>query len=829
MATTFDASYYLSNNPDVLTAILSGVFSSAEQHYQMFGEKEGRMPNPFFNPSFYYAQNPDVLSAVLSGAFPTALDHYEMFGEAEGRAFADGQVFNEAAYLAANPDVAAAVTDGTFSSGYEHFVLFGAEEGRTGSGTTGGTGSTFNLTVNQDSGTAFTGTAGSDTFLAPAQSTTFPVPGFINTLQNVDSLDGGAGADTLSVTLADLITPISAPTLKNVESVNVRFAAVTAVLDLANATGVTGITVADSTTAGKVASVGAVDTLTVKNTTSLTQFDGSTATTLKVTLDTVGKSTGNATVDLGATAAAKATTGAFTLNNAYVDLNSTIADALTTLTVAATGTNKLSLVDSGNDLTSVTVTGAGSLDLSPTALNGALTNFDASASTGAIKADIQSTKAVTVTTGSGADVIDMDTAVIAKSSVALGSGNDSLYAGAQLANFDAGVNGGDGTDIINITDGATLTSTTAKYISNFETLDVSGGKGSYDVSLNSFATVQIDEAVNGALTGDVTFANTADAFTLNVASKADGTDFDVVKNTIVTLKDAAGTTAAGTAESFTLVATLNDGDKDNGADGNINAQTITVAGVENLIVKASVGTVDGGTTAVVSSAYTLTANLVAAAAETLTISGDASVDLSAATTIGVLTKVDASASTGNVTIDLSTHAKSVAYTGSAGVDTYTASTLGDTIYTGKGADVVTLTAGVRDTFVLKAATDSQVTDTSKDGKITLAADTGFDTVNALTAGAAATDDRIDLTNFGFSGAQRGVVDVTAKVTGTTDLTSITDLFNDPAGDRGVAYSTIGADSFVFVDVNKDGDFTAAADLVVKLVAVASISETTINF
>lgn len=825
MATTFDASYYLSNNPDVLTAILSGAFSSAEQHYQMFGEKEGRMPNPFFNPSFYYAQNPDVLSAVLSGAFPTALDHYEMFGEAEGRAFADGQVFNEAAYLAANPDVAAAVTDGTFSSGYEHFVLFGAEEGRTGSGTTGGTGSTFNLTVNQDSGTAFTGTAGSDTFVAAAAQDGNGI--LINTLQSVDALDGGAGTDTLSATLAEVRTV--SPTLKNIESINVRFADAGAVLDLANATGVTGITVADSTTAGKVASVGAVDTLTVKNTTSLTQFDGSTATTLKVTLDTVGKSTGNATVDLGAATAAKATTGAFTLNNAYVDLNSTIADALTTLTVAATGTNKLSLVDSGNDLTSVTVTGAGSLDLSATALNGALTKFDASASTGAIKADIQSTKAVTVTTGSGADVIDMDTAVIAKSSVALGSGNDSLYAGAQLANFDAGVNGGDGTDIINITDGATLTSTTAKYISNFETLDVSGGKGSYDVSLNSFATVQIDEAVNGALTGDVTFANTADAFTLNVASKADGTDFDVVKNTIVTLKDAAGTTAAGTAESFTLVATLNDGDKDNGADGNINAQTITVAGVENLIVKASVGTVDGGTTAVASSAYTLTANLVAAAAETLTISGDASVDLSAATTIGVLTKVDASASTGNVTIDLSTHAKSVAYTGSAGVDTYTASTLGDTIYTGKGADVVTLTAGVRDTFVLKAATDSQVTDTSKDGKITLAADTGFDTVNALTAGAAATDDRIDLTNFGFSGAQRGVVDVTAKVTGTTDLTSITDLFNDPAGDRGVAYSTIGADSFVFVDVNKDGDFTAAADLVVKLVAVASISETTINF
>ena len=315
---------------------------------------------------------------------------------------------------------------------------------------------------------------------------------------------------------------------------------------------------------------------------------------------------------------------------------------------------------------------------------------------------------------------------------------------------------------------------------------------------------------------------------------------DDSKNTTVTLKDAAGTTALGTAETFTLVATLNDGNKDNGADGSINAQKITVAGVENLVIKANVGTADGGTTAVANSAYSLKANLVATEAETLTISGNASVDLSAATTIGVLTKVNASASTGNVTIDLSGHGKSIAYIGSDGVDTYAASKAGDTIYTGKGADMVTLDANggaagaKRDTFVLKAATDSQVTDTSKDGKITLGADTGFDTVTKFdgvgdTTPVANTSDRIDLTNFAFSGAARGVVDVSTKATAATDLTSVVDLFNDPAGDRGVAFSNIGADTYVFVDVNKDGDFKAADDLVVKLVGVTAISETAINF
>ena len=62
---------------------------------------------------------------------------------------------------------------------------------------------------------------------------------------------------------------------------------------------------------------------------------------------------------------------------------------------------------------------------------------------------------------------------------------------------------------------------------------------------------------------------------LNIASKAKAetnANFDVVKNITVTGKDYTGTTAKGTAESFTLAA-INDGNKDNAADGDINAQT----------------------------------------------------------------------------------------------------------------------------------------------------------------------------------------------------------------------------------------------------------------
>lgn len=632
--------------------------------------------------------------------------------------------------------------------------------------------------------------------------------------------------------------------MSNIENVVLRVTKAGGAIDFGASTGVQSVTVQNSTAAtGTIANLGTVATLAVKNQNQNVSFDNSTAATLGLTLDTFGKNVGGVitanTVDLGVGTAAKATTLNLTANNAYAVIDSTKADTVSTVTIAATGTNQVSFVDSGATIKSATITGAGSVDLTPTALTGALATFNASAAEGAIKANIQSSALATVTTGKGDDVITMDTTVTAGTTVNLGAGNDTLLTGALLGKF-AKVDGGEGTDTINITDGSKLDATNAKLINGFEVLDVGGGTGNYDVSLNNFATVQIDEAVVGALAGAVDFKNAADSFTLTVASKAKtDADFAVGNAITVTGKDYTGTTALGTAETFTLVANMRDGNKDDGADGNIDANTITVAGVEHLVVESNVSTLDGGSKALNAAQHTLTAKFVATEAETLTIKGAASVDLSSVTTIGVVTKVDATASTGNVKIDLSTHAKSVAYFGSEGIDTLVTGTKGDNIYTGKGADIVTLTtAGVRDTFVLKAATDSQIGDTDKSGKITLAGDEAkagvqqIDTITGFTAGGTAASDRLDVTNFAFSGAQRGVVDANTLVGTNTDLTSIADLFAAPAGDRGIAFSNAGgADLYVFVDANKDGNFTAADDLVIKLVGlgVAGLSEVDVNF
>ena len=86
MSTTFNASFYLQNNADVVLAISQGFFSSAQQHFDLFGGRELRNPNATFDSNFYSVQNPDVLSAVSSGVFANAFAHFQAFGISENRA-----------------------------------------------------------------------------------------------------------------------------------------------------------------------------------------------------------------------------------------------------------------------------------------------------------------------------------------------------------------------------------------------------------------------------------------------------------------------------------------------------------------------------------------------------------------------------------------------------------------------------------------------------------------------------------------------------------------------------------------------------------------------
>ncbi len=96
-------------------------------HYDTYGWKEGRDPSADFDTTLYLLHNPDV---AASGMDP--LVHYLEYGRYEGRMTykaigkaitADG--FDAEYYLLSNPDVAAAGVDP-----YQHFLTYGWKEGR---------------------------------------------------------------------------------------------------------------------------------------------------------------------------------------------------------------------------------------------------------------------------------------------------------------------------------------------------------------------------------------------------------------------------------------------------------------------------------------------------------------------------------------------------------------------------------------------------------------------------------------------------------------------------------------------------------------------------
>ena len=105
--------FYFANNHDVWDAGID-----AEAHYNTFGFREGRDPNPEFSTNGYLSANPDVRAAGLN-----PLDHFDQIGRFQGRD--PSAHFDIEQYLANNPDVAISGIDPL-----AHFEQFGREQGR---------------------------------------------------------------------------------------------------------------------------------------------------------------------------------------------------------------------------------------------------------------------------------------------------------------------------------------------------------------------------------------------------------------------------------------------------------------------------------------------------------------------------------------------------------------------------------------------------------------------------------------------------------------------------------------------------------------------------
>lgn len=648
----------------------------------------------------------------------------------------------------------------------------------------------FTLIVGEDN---ITGTSGDDTFKALVVEQSGG--GTDNSLESVDILDGNSGTDTLSATLVSA----AAPSLTNIENVLARFAAGVA-LDLANATGVQAITVQTSTAAGTVSNIGDVANLAVRNQVQDATFSGNTATSQNLNLDGFGDSDAANTVTLD--------DGATTLNLTTNNTFATIAGLTTveTLSVVASGTNEIAQ-GSGAVTETATITGTGSVDLQDAF--SALTTLDATDNSGGVTATVDDT-AVTVDGGSGNDDITYTAALTATTAVTLGAGDDTFaIAGASLAG--ATVDGGDDNDTLAVTNGVWLDADAADVYSNFETLEIGGGTGTYDMeNLPGLTAVTIGDALAGASVID-----NAEADTTVTVNAAESTDLDTTNTLDYALK-----TATGTSDSVSLALNGLDGDNNSTAAGQVTVNSFTANDIETFDIASNISGIDSG---LANTDYT---NIISAlngdSVETLNVSGNANLEI-AALTAAEVNIIDASTMTGALIVDAS-GADGVEFLGGSGDDEYTGTAGGDTITANEGADTVALdgTFASVDTLILNAG----------DSVLNADAD-GHDIVtNFGTATGAGALDIIDVGAFGFTGTQasalanKGALAASA-VDGST--LSATDFFASGGVDRGVAIGTNGGNTYAFIDANKDGDFTATDDVVVQLSGVTDVTLANFGF
>lgn len=627
----------------------------------------------------------------------------------------------------------------------------------------GSFGQTFTLTTNQDT---LTGTAGGDAFNAGVA--VLQGGGVVDTLQAFDQINGGDGSDTLNVTLntAAAVTP----TLTAVETVNLR-ATGAATLNLSASTGVTAVNVDASTAVATLTSIGGAS-VGVLNQKQNVNINGSTATGLALNLSDVGTAATDIVVDLGSATANAATSFAITANHAHVTFIETTGSAATTsATIAGTGSNEITFAAADlASLTSVTTSGAGSVDLRAGALAAVKT---LTAGDGGLKATVTNATAgaVTATTGGGADTLSLVGAGVkavstgagkdsvsvntsnlsATSTVDLGAGDDSLTfatAGFQFAT-GATLTGGDGTDTIGMTkadyDAISLyTTANLAKVTGFEVLSISNALVTGDL----LDVSKIAGIVSFTAAAGVTAANTATASNLGAAST-------------VTLAGAAANSGTLTAtlktdtsaDAMTLVVNKDFTDNnDTASTASAATSAFTAADVETLTVNSTgkntslpFTAVDGYKADTITNTLTLTGSNKLTG---VTVTGDQKLILASTAAMTKLATVDASANKGGLTFDgsladMTTATSSVAMTitgsataansviGTGRADTIVGGAKGDTLVGGAGADTLTGGAG-NDIFAYSVAADSTLVN------LDTIADFSANTFGNGTAGAAGT-------------------------------------------------------------------------------------------
>ncbi|GJE41346.1 hypothetical protein AEGHOMDF_0510 [Methylobacterium soli] len=684
---------------------------------------------------------------------------------------------------------------------------------------------TLNDQVGPNSGTTFELTTGTDTFVGAATNDTFVATGA--TLNAFDSIDGGAGTDTLTVTNASgALTLNTNATISNVENVTIRNAGTTVTADVSKYTGLETVSVEQLSTANIN---GAVTVTTKANATSVSVTGGSTINitdngtgTTAGTADTLSTVSINGGVSPTRTNLVTISSDALTtlnLTNETHDVRVNAAEGTRALAVKLDGVTGGSVRDdtatslslnvvNGNvptftvttdAATALTLTGdkAISLTLNDTGGNAAkLATIDASAYTGGVT--ILSTLDVDTafTGGSGSDTINIGAATKA---IALGAGDDNIVVTGTLSAVTGTIDGGAGTDQLTV-DGADYTTAGTSTVVNGQTVTTVTGldvlnkvtgietvefTGSGDVALNgtTFANTGVTKFLfNGAGDDIITNAGSARTYAFGEANSGDASFTAKVGTTTINLSYEGGTTGDATTDS--LAVTFN-----TGADPAGTAYTVNLA---------SNGTAETGSNE--TGVITLTAG------STINITG------AHALVVDSLANAE--------TVNASTFTGALTLTGSAGNDTITVGTGGSNITAGGGADTINLGSG-RD-FVKFGTNDSGVVTDGVVGTI--------DTVTSFTVGTAATPGD-QLQHVGTEAGSYTAITAGGQTTINNTTTTITAAATAAAADHtGIGWTAFSfqGSTYALYEVADSATY-GTGDHLVKLVGVAVADLTAANF
>ena len=452
-------------------------------HYDKYSLAEETSPSQYLDADYYLAAkleqmkktDPSYTMDQLLAAFKesglTVGEHYDLYGSTEG--INPSAAFDQAKYMAdklaqlqkTEPDAgwtAAKVQEAFDEAGLtplEHYLLYGKSEGLTPRPVV----ETFAFTPEVDT---LVGTDGNDTFSG--------VIGYLpgeTTINKYDSVDGGAGTDTVVVNATSDVKDLQNITAKSIEqlTINATYASVNDTvkswadlegITISGATGVTltagdkvksltldGVDGAVSFTANNLASVSLSDMASADVTLAAVS-----ATSMNVNLDDVkGK------LDLGAsvkTVILNSTGGEEVAN----DLSLTAASAATLL---ITGDTDMAVSMNGAALSTINAQSfTGDLDLNNVAVSTS-TNI----LTGSGDDDIKLVDGFTgkVFAGAGDDTVTLGVSVAANAVIDGGAGYDEIVTGvADITQVDSKV------------DAAALFGADAT-ITNFEALTIAAG------------------------------------------------------------------------------------------------------------------------------------------------------------------------------------------------------------------------------------------------------------------------------------------------------------------------------------------------------------------